>query len=835
MKLLAIDGNSIINRAFYGIKGLATRDGMFTNGIYGFMNILLRLVDMTDPDGVAVAFDLKVPTFRHTMYSDYKAGRKPMPPELAQQMPVMKEILRLMGYTVLELEGYEADDILGTLADFARSKSGECIIATGDRDSLQLVGDGVSVYLAATRMGKPEVIIYDEAMVAEKYGGLKPYQLIDVKALMGDTSDNIPGVAGVGEKTAVSLISQFGSLEGVYQNIDNDAIKSGVRAKLEADKENAFLSRKLGEIYKQVPISREEGFYKIGEMDGAALAETLRKLEMFSMIERLGITGMAAVANKSSCHINSVKEASLVQFEKGDVYFLFGDELVYLSDGKNASIVSFDEAVDFISGKNVLTDDAKRLFHMCPDANVSFDTSLAAYLLDPDASDYSASRLFERYSAVADENCAELTDIAKFIELCKILKEKIQEVGNNQLLYEVEIPLARVLADMESIGFEVDARAIADYGDFLKERTEQLSADIYELVGYEFNLNSPKQLGVALFEKLGLPAGKKTKSGYSTNADVLEGLKDKHPAVSKLLEYRTMSKLKSTYCDGLLKAVEEDGRIRSTLNQTETRTGRISSAEPNLQNIPVRTELGKEFRRFFTAPEGRVLCDADYSQIELRVLAHMANDQAMIDAFNHGADIHTITAAKVFGLPLDMVTPQMRSSAKAVNFGIVYGIGAFSLAKDIGVSYGDAKRFIEGYLNTFSGVKEYMEKNLERAKEAGYVETAFGRRRYLPELKSSNGMLRAFGERVARNAPIQGTAADIIKTAMVRVYERLKEEKLDARLILQIHDELIVEASEADAPRAAQIISREMENACKLSVPMPADVHIGKTWYDAKE
>ncbi len=834
MKLLAIDGNSIINRAFYGIKGLATRDGMFTNGIYGFMNILFRLIDMTNPDGVAVAFDLKAPTFRHQMYSQYKAGRKAMPPELAQQMPVMKDILRLMGYTVLEVEGYEADDILGTLADFTRSNQGQCVIATGDRDSLQLVGDGVSVYLAATRMGKPEVIIYDEAMVAEKYGGLKPYQLIDVKALMGDSSDNIPGVAGVGEKTAVSLIAQFGSLDGVYRNLDNDAIKAGVRAKLEADEENAYLSQKLGEIYKQVPISRNEEHYKIGEMDAAALADILRKLEMFSMIERLGITGMAATV-KSSCPLNSVKEAKLNQFEEGEVYFLFGDESVYLSDGKNAAIVSFDEAAKFISNRKVLTDDAKRLFHMCPNANVSFDTSLAAYLLDPDASDYSASRLFEKYSATADEGCAELTDIAKFIELCNTLKEKIEEVGNNALLYEIEIPLARVLADMESIGFEVDAKAIADYGDFLKERTEQLSADIYELVGYEFNLNSPKQLGVALFEKLGLPAGKKTKSGYSTNADVLEGLKDKHPAVSKLLEYRTMSKLKSTYCDGLLKAVGSDGRIRSTLNQTETRTGRISSAEPNLQNIPVRTELGREFRRFFTAPRGRVLCDADYSQIELRVLAHMANDQAMIEAFNHGADIHTITAAKVFGLPVDMVTPSMRSSAKAVNFGIVYGIGAFSLAKDIGVSFGDAKRFIEGYLNTFSGVKEYMEKNLERAKELGYVETAFGRRRYLPELKSSNGMLRAFGERVARNAPIQGTAADIIKKAMVRVYERLKEEKLDARLILQIHDELIVEASEADATRAAEIISQEMENACKLSVPMPADVHMGKTWFDAKE
>jgi len=835
MKLLAIDGNSIINRAFYGIKGLATRDGMFTNGIYGFMNILLRLIDMTSPDSVAVAFDLKAPTFRHQMYNEYKAGRKPMPPELAQQMPVMKDILRLMGYQVLEQEGYEADDILGTLAELARTQGGECVIATGDRDSLQLVGNGVKVYLAATRMGKPEVIVYDEAMIAEKYNGLTPKQLIDVKALMGDSSDNIPGVAGVGEKTALSLIAEFGSLEGVYENIESESIKAGVRAKLIADRDNAFLSRKLGEIFKEVPIVCNNGeCYKIGEMQGAQLAERLRSLEMFSMIERLGLTGLSAPVEKA-CSLKSVKPCELNDITSQKVYLLLNDDYTYISDGEKATSVPTDDALSFIEGKKVFTDDAKRLFHLCPNADVAFDSSLAGYLLDPDASDYSAPRLCERYSANADEACADLTDIAKFVELCKILEQKIDEAGNNSLLYEVEIPLARVLADMESIGFEVDAKAIAEYGEFLEKRTSTLSAEIYDLVGYEFNLNSPKQLGVALFEKLGLPAGKKTKSGYSTNADVLEGLKDKHPAVSKLLEYRTLSKLKSTYCDGLLKAVGEDGRIRSTLNQTETRTGRISSTEPNLQNIPVRTEVGREFRRFFVAPKGRVLCDADYSQIELRVLAHMSGDEAMIDAFNNGADIHTTTAAKVFGMPADMVTSQMRSSAKAVNFGIVYGIGAFSLAKDIGVSFGDAKRFIEGYLSTFSGVKAYMEKTLERAKELGYVETAFGRRRYLPELKSSNGMLRAFGERVARNAPIQGTAADIIKIAMVRVYERLKEEKLDAKLILQIHDELIVEASEADAPRAAEIISYEMSNACKLSVPMPADVNVGKTWYDAKE
>ena len=833
MKLLAIDGNSIINRAFYGIKGLATRDGMFTNGIYGFMNILLRLIEMTEPDSVAVAFDLKAPTFRHEMYSEYKAGRKGMPPELAEQMPVMKDVLRLMGYQVLEQEGYEADDILGTLAELTRLNGSSCVIATGDRDSLQLVGDGVKVYLAATRMGKPEVIVFDESMIAEKYNGLSPKQLIDVKALMGDSSDNIPGVAGVGEKTALSLIAEFGSLDGVYANIESDSIKAGVRAKLEADKDNAYLSRKLGEIYKEVPISCDVDCYKIGEMQSAQLAELLRKLEMFSMIERLGITGLSAPVSDENT-LKTVESCQLNDLTGDKVYLLLNGDYCYLSDGEKAASVPTDEGIAFITDKKVLTDDAKSLFHIAPETKAIFDSSLAGYLLDPDASDYSASRLCERYSANADESCEDLIDIAKFIELCNILEQKIEETNNSSLLYDVEIPLARVLADMETVGFEVDAKSISDYGTMLENRTNQLSSDIFESVGYEFNLNSPKQLGVALFEKLGLPAGKKTKSGYSTNADVLEGLKDKHPAVSKLLEYRTLAKLKSTYCDGLLKAVGEDGRIRSTLNQTETRTGRISSAEPNLQNIPVRTEVGREFRRFFIAPEDRVLCDADYSQIELRVLAHVSGDEAMIEAFKNGADIHTITAAKVFGVPEELVTQQMRSSAKAVNFGIVYGIGAFSLAKDIGVSYGDAKRFIEGYLTNFSGVKEYMENTLEQAKELGYVETAFGRRRYLPELKSSNGMLRAFGERVARNAPIQGTAADIIKIAMVRVYDRLKEEQLDAKLILQIHDELIVESCEADANRAAQIISEEMENACKLTVPMPADVHIGKTWYDAK-
>ncbi len=837
MKLLVLDGNSIINRAFYGIKLLTTRDGHFTNAVVGFMNILQSLMSHTSPDGVVAAFDLKAPTFRHKMYDAYKAGRKSMPEELREQMPVVKEILKMLGYTVLECEGYEADDILGTLARLCVESGNECVIATGDRDSLQLVSDGVSVVLAATRMGRSEIIDYTPELIAEKYGGLVPSQLIDVKALMGDSSDNIPGVAGVGEKTAVALIAEFGSLDGVYENIESQSIKNGVRAKLAADKDNAYLSRTLGTICKTVPIEQDLSTYLPKERDEAALARELTRLEMFKTMERLGIS---AEAVQMSFDVESkpqkeIKKCALSDITADTVTVLLDGFFTAVCDGEKAAVCDMETALEFIKSKRVRTADSKALYHISLDYDVAFDSMLAAYLLNPNANDYSPERLAAEYGVGAVQcDSEDIEAVARFSVLCDKLEERIAELGQAKLLHEIEIPLARVLADMEDVGFAVDADAIAEYGKKLDIAVNALRDEIYELVGYEFNLNSPKQLGEALFERLGLPSGKKTKSGYSTSAEVLEGLKDKHPAVSKLLEYRTLAKLKSTYCDGLLKAVEPDGRIRSTLNQAETRTGRISSTEPNLQNIPVRTEVGREFRRFFIAPKGRLLCDADYSQIELRVLAHISGDEAMTAAFNDGADIHTTTAAKVFGLPEDMVPPVMRSRAKAVNFGIVYGIGAFSLAKDINVSFGEAKQFIADYLATFSGVKHYMEQVVENAKKTGYVETAFGRRRYLPELSASNAMMRAFGERVARNAPIQGTAADIIKIAMIRVWTRLKEEKLDAKLVLQIHDELIVESSAAHASRAAEIISEEMENACKLNVPMPADVNIGATWYDAK-
>ena len=840
MKLLLIDGNSIINRAFYGIKLLTTKDGHFTNGIYGFLNIFLRLKEMTSPDAIAVAFDLRAPTFRHKMYDAYKAGRKGMPPELAEQMPVLKEVLKLMGISIVELEGYEADDIIGTLANAARKNSDTCYIATGDRDSLQLVGDGVEVLLTATKMGHPEIIRYDTAAVAEKYGGLKPEALIEVKALMGDSSDNIPGVAGVGEKTAVSLIAQFGSVDGVYASIDSESIKQGVRQKLINDKENAYLSRELGKICLEVPISVKLADYIPAKTDEPQLASRLAKLEMFKMIDRLGLDAYSVqsptqLTFDSPDDAKAFKSVPLAELKGNAFDCVFDDDKIYaIADGLVAEL-SEDEIVQWCEGKTLRVNDAKRLFSICPNAKVIFDSSLAAYLLNPSASGYDYKRLLGEYSVpFVKTDSPEIEAAAAFGALCDILQEKIDEHGQHSLLSDIEIPLAAVLADMEKTGFLVDIDGITEFGEQLQLRIEDIRAAIFDLVGYEFNLNSPKQLGEALFVKLGLPAGKKTKSGYSTNVEVLESLKDKHPAVELLLEYRQLAKLKSTYCDSMVKTVAEDGRIHSTLNQTETRTGRISSTDPNLQNIPVRTELGSTMRKYFVAPEGRVLCDADYSQIELRVLADISGDAAMIEAFNSGADIHTATAAQVFGLPIDAVPAVMRSRAKAVNFGIVYGIGAFSLAKDINVSFGEAKEYINSYLRRYSGVDQYMQKVVADAQQNGYVETSFGRRRYLPELLSSNHAMRSFGERVARNAPVQGTAADIIKIAMIRVYNRLKEEKLDAKLIMQVHDELIVEASEKDAQRAAEILSYEMENACKLKVPLPAEVNIGKDWYSAK-
>lgn len=844
MKILILDANSILNRAFYGIRSLSTKDGIFTNGIYGFLNILMKLKEQVEPDKIFAAFDLKAPTFRKEIYPEYKAGRKPQPQELTMQFPILKEILELYGVNVLQKEGYEADDFLGTVARLCGQRDFECYIATGDRDSLQLVDKTTTVLLAATKAGQPELRVYTPERIFEIYG-VMPIQLIDVKALMGDASDNIPGVAGVGEKTALALIARFQSLDGVYGNIESPDIKSGVRQKLLKDKENAYMSLKLGTICKEVPcdISFEQN---PADIDG--LKKKLASLELFRIIKRMGLENAGEKARGASAERQIEVEPSKDAPDITEKIF----PVIIKREGGAAAAVKLDGKVKIFEGaaaEKLIASSAPTVVHDLKSLyekgiylkNPIFDTYLCAYLLNPSASDYSAGRLCEEYSVEGYElkNCPpgfeEAAKTAALLpELYEVLKLRLSDESERELLKNIEMPLSLVLSNMEKEGFLVDAEGIRKFGESLTVRIADLEKSVYEAVGYEFNLNSPKQLADALFVKLGLPAKKKTKSGFSTSAEVLEELKEFHP-VGDLLEYRQLAKLKSTYVEGLLAVISDDGRIHSTFNQTETRTGRISSSEPNLQNIPVRKELGRELRKFFVAREGCVLVDADYSQIELRVLSHMANDRRMIDTFLSDGDIHTSTAAKVFGVEESQVTPLMRSRAKAVNFGIVYGIGAFSLAKDLKISFAEAKSYIKSYMETYSGVAEYMEKTVERAKIDGYAKTLFGRRRPLPELSASSAVTRSFGERVARNMPVQGTAADIIKIAMINVEKALKDAGLCSKLILQIHDELIVEAPESEAQRAAEILKHEMEHAVELSVPLTADCHTGKTWFEAKE
>ena len=842
MKLLAIDGNSIINRAFYGIKLLTTKEGIYTNAVYGFINILNKLCEKENPDGVAVAFDLKAPTFRHNMYAEYKAGRKGMPEELHSQMPILKEWLTLAGYTCIECEGFEADDILGTLATACEQSGNECVISTGDRDSLQLISDATRVLLAATKMGKAEIIDYTKEALFEKYG-LTPEQMIELKALMGDSSDNIPGVAGVGENTATDLISRFGNIDYIYENLDTLDIKEGVRAKLSAGKESAYLSRELGTICRNAPVDIKIENYKTKECDKNALAQLMTRLEFFKLMEKMGITPQASQMSIDTDE-EEVKQVKVCEFgaelaeeidavcNNGEFAVKSGDKVFKCTESQFVSLLeNADIKKRVYDYKNLY----KQFKGIC---NVSFDAMLAGYLCNPSSSSYDCARLFQEYGAKLPNIIGEVDDTVEFIclfsDVCDKLTSELERTKQLSLLQTIEVPLAKVLGDMELTGFCADKEGLERLSSELGERISVIEREIYSLVGYEFNLNSPKQLGEALFEKLGLPAKKKTKSGYSTNAEVLEGLKGYHPAIELLLEYRQLAKLKSTYADGLHACIAEDGRIHTTFNQTEARTGRISSLEPNLQNIPVRTEEGRRLREYFTAPAGRVLCDADYSQIELRVLASISKDENMINAFLSGADIHTATASQVFDMPIDMVTPVMRSRAKAVNFGIVYGIGAFSLSKDIGVTRAEADSYIKNYLATYPKVADYMENTIKQAKLDGFVTTIFGRRRYLPELNNSNGMLRAFGERVARNAPIQGTAADIIKLAMIKVFEKLQKELPTARLILQVHDELIVECDEKDADKACAILQSEMESAANMAVKLTADAAYGKNWLEAK-
>lgn len=845
MKLLVVDGNSILNRAFYGIRLLTTKDGQFTNAIYGFLTMLLKIQEDVTPDAVAIAFDLKAPTFRHKAYEGYKSNRKGMPEELHQQLQPLKDLLTLLGYTIITKEGYEADDILGTLSHTCKVNGDECVLATGDRDSLQLINDKVTVRLASTKGGKANAILYDEKKIMEDYG-VTPRQLIEIKAIQGDSSDCIPGVPGIGPKGAGDLIQRFNNLDYIYENLDTIDIKDGMRKKLRENKDSAYMSRMLGEIKLDIPIDTDISHYLVNCTQPDEASRMMAKLELFSLIDKFKLKEVESAEE-------TPKEKKKYSLNEKNTIDLSGKELYIYSNSKSKGdidylyIIEENEIIKTTDVDTVLKSENKKYVYSSKELfayadkigfeikNLVFDVTLASYLLNPNSSSYDIDKLNGEYEVETYDGEDEfLCNIAPMIDLCNILEKKIEQCNQKKLLNEIEIPLSNVLAKMENLGFAVDKQGIEDFGKMLKENIENLKSEIYNSVGREFNINSPKQLGVALFEDLALPCKKKTKSGYSTSADVLESLKNQHPVVSMVLQYRTLSKLNSTYCEGLLKVIGDDGRIHSSFNQTETRTGRISSTEPNLQNIPVRTELGREMRKFFTAREGWVLVDADYSQIELRVLADISGDKNMIDAFKNNQDIHAITASQVFNMPLDFVTGEMRSRAKAVNFGIVYGIGAYSLAKDIGVTNKEAKNYIESYLKHYSGIDKYMHDVVEKAKDTGYVETVFGRRRYLPELSASNGMTRAFGERVARNAPIQGTAADIIKIAMIKVDKRLTEENLEARLVLQVHDELIVECPSHESMRVAMILQEEMEKAVSLSVPLVADSAVGKTWYDAK-
>ena len=839
MKILAIDGNSIMNRAFYGIKALSTSKGEYTNALTGFMNIYLKELEAVQPDCAAVAFDLKAPTFRHKADAAYKANRKGMPHELALQMPLIKEILADLGVKTLECEGFEADDILGTLSEIFGGGD-ECVILTGDRDSLQLVSESCTVRLATNR----ETVVYTPDKFREDYG-LEPIQLIELKALMGDSSDNISGVKGIGEKTATALIKEQGSVEQLYENLDSMKLTPSVRKKLEGGHEDAVRSKFLATIVKNAPIESDTAAYSFGERKDDELKMLLSRLEMNKLMARLGLTGNAESAPQpvKTDDLPSLQRAELTADNlpnaksaftfDGEKLCVQGGETVYHTDDEQLILKYFtaeDEKVCF-DGK---TAHRWAFEHGGELRGLTFSCDLAGYLLNSQASEYTAENLCLAYRVAYRADMGEFADVCSLGTLAERLAQELEAADMTALYNDIELPLCETLASMEYYGVDADADGIRAFGDKLNEKLGEITDEIYRLAGHEFNISSPKQLGKVLFEDLGLPCKKKTKSGYSTNAEVLESIANKHPIVPLILEYRTLSKLSSTYVDSLLKQIHADGRVHSVFKQTETRTGRISSTEPNMQNIPVRKELGREMRRFFIAREGCLLVDADYSQIELRVLASVCGDENMQQAFLSGSDIHTSTAAQVFGLPEDFVSPEMRSAAKAVNFGIIYGIGPFSLSKDIGVSVAEAKKYIQSYLDNYPKVTEFMNKTVADGEKNGYVSTIFGRRRYIPELSASNKNVQSFGKRAAMNAPIQGAAADIIKLAMVKVYRRLKAELPEVHLILQVHDELILEAPEAQAERAAALLKEEMEAAVKLAVPLTVDVHTGKSWYDAK-
>ena len=847
MKMIIVDGNSILNRAFYGVKPLSNHKGIFPNAIYGFFNILLRAAEDTKAEQIVIAFDRREKTFRHKAVESYKANRKGMPEELAMQLPYTQQILAAMGYPVVTCAGWEADDILGTLARYCTEAGEDCVLLTGDRDNLQLIGEHVCVRLATNK----EPVLYDTAKFQADYG-FAPVRLTDLKALMGDSSDNIKGVAGIGEKTASALIQQYGTIEALYEALPDAAdIKPAVRKKLEAGAEDAKQSKWLATIVTDAPIPESLSEYEKKPQDTAQLSALLTELELYKLMERLHVAPSAAAPAPAENEQPEIRPAEIVKADAAlaeqlcksevPVGFLYRKPVLYLAwDGKVTRLTDPAQIMRFLkSDAPKRTFDAKPVYREMMEQgdtlrNLVLDTVICAYLLDPSTPEYTIKKLCAGESLPYQEELGEFADAAALPALSERLEQKVTEQGMEMLLREIELPLVEVLADMEHTGVRVDQEGVRKFGEMLESEITGLRERIYAQAGREFNILSPKQLGVILFEELALPAGKKTKTGWSTNAEVLDGLRDMHPIVEMILQYRQLTKLSSTYVEGLLKTVAPDGRIHTCYRQTETRTGRISSTEPNLQNIPVRTPLGREMRRFFIAAEGCTLLDADYSQIELRLVAHLCGDENMRRTFAENRDIHLTTAAQVFNMPEDMVTKEMRSAAKAVNFGILYGIGAFSLSRDIGVSVAKADKYIKDYLHSFPRVEQFMNDTVDRAKENGYVTTLFGRRRYVPELKMSNKNLQAAGRRIAMNTPVQGTAADIIKKAMVRVWKRLKEEVPEAKLILQIHDELIVETPAAYAQQAGEILHTEMEQACVLSVPLTADVQEGQSWYDAK-
>ncbi len=859
-KLMVLDGNSLLNRAFYGIRPLTTADGLNTNAVYGFLTILRRLITENRPDALCVTFDVKAPTFRHEMYEGYKATRKGMPEALAQQLPWLQQVIDALRIPRFALAGWEADDLLGTISQRCEAQDWSCLLVTGDRDSLQLIDERTHVMLITTKPGKNEYTEYDEALFREKYG-FAPPRLIDLKALMGDSSDNIPGVRGVGEKTAMELMHRFGSLEGVYGNLEGPAVKPSLRKKLEEGRASAELSFRLAAILRTAPLDFDPEACRLREPDNDALYALFERLEFRKLIEAYGLhapesSPAAPAPEESRVDWTEAPEETVLEACRscGTVFFAWAEDrtaLALIAGNRGYSLPAPEEGfLRAFFGPEIpkastelkaLMGDLSRLG--LPREGLVFDAALAAYLLDPSDGSYTLPRITKKLlgQALPEEK-------AEGLEALPLLRSRVEairgiyahvmpllkEQGMLTLFEDIELPLCPVLADMESRGFQVDREALLRFGAALGVEIDTLQKEICALAGEDFNINSTKKLGEILFEKLGLPSYGKTKTGHSTNIEVLEKLVGKHPIVGKIIDYRKLTKLKSTYADALLRYIGADGRIHTTLNMTVTATGRLSSADPNLQNIPVRSELGGEVRRMFVASPGCVLVDADYSQIELRILSCLADDKVMQRAFLEGEDIHRATASQVFGVPAEEVTSLMRSRAKAVNFGIVYGISDYSLSQDIHVTRAEARAYMDSYLAHYSGVRKYMAEVVERAKEKGYAETLFGRRRYLPELKASNFNLRSFGERVAMNMPVQGTAADVIKLAMIRVDKRLREEVPEARLLLQVHDELIAECPEALAERVAAILTEEMEGAAALAVPLTAEAHFAKNWYDAK-